>query len=125
MSRFVLGNLFLLLSMGAAAGGHMLVKKVMDEVKSTGVGMETIRQLLAPERLLRGGTGGALIVVAFLFWMAALTKLDLSYAYPVACSSVLLVVLFSALFLGEPVTARTWLAAALIVTGVVLLAPTK
>ena len=125
MSRFLLGNLFLLLSLFSAAGGHILLKAVIDDVKSTGINREMLRLLLSGERLVRGGLGGFLIVVAFVFWMLALTKLDLSYAYPIACSSVLLVTIFSAVFLGEPVTARTYLASALILVGIALLMPSN
>jgi drug/metabolite transporter (DMT)-like permease len=121
MSRFLIGNLFLLLSMVFAAGGHILIKSAIDEVKSAGLSWQMVKLFFSGERLLRGGGGGIMIVAAFLFWMLALTKLDLSYAYPIACTSVLLVVLFSAVFLGEPVTARTYLATLLILGGILLL----
>ena len=123
MSRFLFGNLFLLLSMVCAAGGHILMKGAIDQVRSEGLSWQTVRLLCSGERLLRGGGGAIMIVAAFLFWLLALTKLDLSYAYPVACTSVLLVVFFSSIFLGEPVTARTYLATALILGGIILLAP--
>ena len=125
MSRFLLGNLFLLLSLFSATSGHILLKVVIDDVKSTGINRELLRLLLSGDRLVRGGLGGFLIVVAFVFWMLALAKLDLSYAYPIACSSVLLVTFFSAVFLGEPVTARTYLASVLILAGIVLLMPSN
>jgi drug/metabolite transporter (DMT)-like permease len=123
MSRFLTGNLFLLLSMVGASGGHILLKSVVDDVKSTGISWQTLQALGVAGRLWRAGGGAALVVLAFLFWLLALTRLDLSYAYPVACSSLLLVALFSAIFLGEPVTARTWIATVLILAGILLLAP--
>jgi len=125
MSRFLVGNLFLLLSVVGATGGHVLLKSVVDEVKTSGLGWETVRALGDAGRLWRGGAGAALVVVAFLFWLLALTRLDLSYAYPVACSSLLLVTLFSVLFLGEPVTARIWVGTVLVLAGVALLMPAK
>jgi drug/metabolite transporter (DMT)-like permease len=123
MSRFLTGNLFLLLSMVGAAGGHILLKGVVDEVKSTGLSWQTIQALGSADRFWRAGGGAALVVLAFLFWLLALARLDLSYAYPVACCSLLLVAFFSAIFLGEPVTGRTWIATVLILAGIVLLAP--
>jgi len=123
MSRFVVGNVFLLLSMTCAAGSQLLLKAVLDEVGEEGLGRRSLTLLLEGTRPLRGAAGAAMLVAGFLFWIAALTKLDLSYAYPIACSSVLLVTLFSAIFLGEPVTARTWAGTVLILAGVVLLAP--
>jgi len=125
MSRFVVGNLFLLLSVVGATGGHVLLKGVVDDVKSSGLSWETVQALGAADRLWRGGAGAALVAVAFLFWLLALTRLDLSYAYPVACSSLLLVTLFSVVFLGEPVTLRIWIGTVLILAGLALLAPTK
>jgi drug/metabolite transporter (DMT)-like permease len=125
MSRFVVGNLFLLLSVVGATGGHVLLKSVVDDVKSSGLSWETVQALGTASRLLRGGAGAALVVVAFLFWLLALTRLDLSYAYPVACSSLLLVTLFSVIFLGEPVTLRIWVGTVLVLAGVALLMPTR
>jgi len=125
MSRFLVGNLFLLLSVVGATGGHVLLKSVVDDVKSSGLSWETVQALGTASRLLRGGAGAALVVVAFLFWLLALTRLDLSYAYPVACSSLLLVTLFSVVFLGEPVTLRIWVGTVLVLAGVALLMPTK
>ena len=125
MSRFLVGNLFLLLSIVSATGGHVLLKGVVDEVKSSGLSQETLQALLATARVWRGGAGAALVVAGFLFWLLALTRLDLSYAFPVACSSILLVTLFSVIFLGEPVTARVWIGTVLILAGVALLMPAK
>ena len=125
MSRFLIGNLFLLLSMISAASGHILLKGVVDEMKSSELGWQTLQLLGSAGRLWRMGGGALLVVVAFLFWLLSLTRLDLSYAYPVACSSVLLVTLFSAVFLGEPVTPRVWIATLLILGGVALLAPSR
>jgi len=41
---------------------------------------------------------------AGLAWMAAMTKLDLSYAYPFMSLSFVLVLLLSAVFFNEPLT---------------------
>ena len=125
MSRFLVGNLFLLSSMVSATCGHVLLKSVVDEVKSSGFGWETLRALAEASRAWRGGGGALLVAAGLLFWLLALTRLDLSYAFPVACSSILLVTLFSVIFLGEPATARLWIGSVLIVAGVVLLMPAK
>lgn len=125
MSKFFVGNLFLLLSVVGGTFGHILLKSVVDEIKGSELGWQTVQALFSAGRFWRGGGGAALVVVAFVFWLLALTRLDLSYAYPVACSSLLLVTLFSVIFLGEPVTLRIWIATVLILGGVALLAPTK
>jgi drug/metabolite transporter (DMT)-like permease len=68
---------------------------------------------------------GVMIVAGFIFWTFSLTKLNLSYAYPIACSSALLVALLSAFLLGEAVTVKTWLGTGMIVVGTALLVPVK
>jgi multidrug transporter EmrE-like cation transporter len=42
-------------------------------------------------------------LLAALFWMAAMTKLQLSHAYPMVSLSFALVVLLSGAFFGEPI----------------------
>ena len=74
---------------------------------------------------MRGSIALLLLVSGFLFWVLSLTRLDLSYAYPIACSSVLLVALMSAIFLGEAVTLRMWSGTVLILIGIALLTPPR
>jgi len=57
---------------------------------------------------------------AALCWMLAMTKLDLSHAYPFVSLSFVLVLFSSALFFGEPVSWEKVLGVALIVAGVVV-----
>jgi len=124
-TRFLTGNLFLLLSMLCAVSSQILLKALIDEVHGSGTGWRWVTGLFATERAVRVGSAGALLVAGFLFWVACLTRLELSYAYPVACASVLFVSLFSVLVLGEAVTIRMWAGTALIVVGLVLLMPPK
>ena len=56
--------------------------------------------------------------LAALAWMAALTRLDLSHAYPVMSLSFVLVVLASAWLLHEPLTVLKIAGVALICLGV-------
>jgi drug/metabolite transporter (DMT)-like permease len=56
--------------------------------------------------------------LAALTWMAALTRLDLSHAYPVMSLSFVLVVLASAWLLHEPLTVLKIAGVALICLGV-------
>jgi multidrug transporter EmrE-like cation transporter len=58
--------------------------------------------------------------VASFFWMAAMTKVDLSYAYPFMSLSFILVFLLSVWFFQEPVTMEKILGMVLIVSGVVV-----
>jgi drug/metabolite transporter (DMT)-like permease len=125
MSPFAVGNIFLLLSMLCSAGGHLVVKLTMDDARTASAAGATWQQLLTLPRLLRGGSGLSLVALAFVFWLLCLSRLDLSYAYPIASASVLFVTLFSAVFLREVVTARVWLGTVLVIAGVALIGPSR
>lgn len=58
--------------------------------------------------------------VASLFWMAAISKFDVSYAYPFMSSSFVIVFVLAALFFNEPVNASKVVGLALIMLGIVI-----
>lgn len=59
-------------------------------------------------------------VIASLCWMAAMTKFDLSYAYPFMSLSFVFVLILSCLILHEPITIPKVLGLILIVAGIVI-----
>lgn len=123
MSRFMIGNVFLVISMVCAASSQILIKALIDEIRPGGFDWSVVQSFTSAARLLRGAGAGVLLVAGFVFWILSLGRLDLSYAYPVACTSVLLISFFSVVFLGESMTIRMWAGTALIVVGMVLLTP--
>ena len=56
-----------------------------------------------------------------LLWLAAISRVDLSWAYPILSLGYLLVLVFSRIILGEPVSPIRWIGTAVIVLGVYLL----
>jgi multidrug transporter EmrE-like cation transporter len=68
------------------------------------------------------GLGAAF--AASLSWMLALKRLPLSTAYPFTASSFLMIMLFAAVVLHEPVTAGKLAGTALIVVGIATMALT-
>lgn len=58
--------------------------------------------------------------IASLFWMAALTKFELSYAYPFMSLSFVLVFIFSAWFFNETITLYRITGLFLIVAGIIV-----
>ena len=58
--------------------------------------------------------------LAGIFWLAALTKLELSYAYPFMSVAFVLVLIFSALLFHETVTAPKVLGMLLIIVGIIV-----
>jgi len=58
--------------------------------------------------------------IASLFWMAAMTKFDVSFAYPFMSAAFVLVLLLSNIFFNEPVTWYKLLGVVLICSGIVV-----
>jgi multidrug transporter EmrE-like cation transporter len=65
-----------------------------------------------------GGLFGAFL--AFICWMGAVSKFDLSYAYPFTSLSFLLVLIFSAILFREPITVSKIISLGLIISGLIL-----
>lgn len=58
--------------------------------------------------------------LAFLCWMAAMTKFELSYAYPFMSLSFLLVLILSAILFHEPLTVSKVVGVGLVVAGIII-----
>jgi drug/metabolite transporter (DMT)-like permease len=65
--------------------------------------------------------GFAFIGAGAVFWLAVISRVDLSFAYPMLSLGYILVLLFSALILREPVSGIRWLGAVVICIGVYLI----
>lgn len=69
--------------------------------------------------------GGLLLFgLSAIVWLFALSRASLSFAYPFAALSYVLIVLFSVLVLHEDVPVLRWVGVAFIVTGIMLVAQT-
>jgi len=58
--------------------------------------------------------------IASFFWMAAMTKFDISYAYPFMSGAFVLVFLLSVLLFNEPITWQKVSGLLLIVAGIIV-----
>lgn len=58
--------------------------------------------------------------IASFFWMAAMTKFDVSYAYPFMSGAFILVFLLSVLLFNEPITWQKIVGLLLITLGIVI-----
>ena len=67
-------------------------------------------------------SGFAAAFLASLAWMAAMTKFDLSHAYPFMSLNFVVVLLLSGWFLSEPMTMQKSLGVGLIVLGTIVAA---
>ena len=59
---------------------------------------------------------------ASLAWMAAMTRFELNYAYPFMSLAFVIVMLFSAVFLNEPLTPQSIFGTLMVVGGLVVIA---
>jgi multidrug transporter EmrE-like cation transporter len=64
--------------------------------------------------------GFSLFILGAVFWLSVLSRVNLSWAYPMLSIGYILILIFSALILREHVTAIRWIGALVICLGVVL-----
>lgn len=65
-------------------------------------------------------SGFASAFIASFFWMAAMTKFDLSFAYPFMSGAFVLVFILSVIFFNEAVTWQKVVGLGLIVAGIIV-----
>jgi drug/metabolite transporter (DMT)-like permease len=65
-----------------------------------------------------------LYIIGFVVWIAALTKLDVSFMYPMLALAYVLVAVLAAVFLKEEITLLRWTGIALVTIGAILLLKT-
>jgi multidrug transporter EmrE-like cation transporter len=82
---------------------------------------ENLKELLSSP-IVWGGL--FLFGLSAIVWLFALSRASLSFAYPFAALSYVLIVLFSVLVLHEDVPVLRWVGVAFIVTGIMLVAQT-
>jgi len=96
--------------------GQFLMKSGVNQVGPIGnLGLMTLVRLFSNLRVILGFVSYGLSSVGYLL---ALSKLDLSVAYPMVGLGYVLVLLISWLFLHETVSALRWLGVLLIFAGV-------
>lgn len=113
--------LFISLSVIWVVVGQLLVKKGMLEV---GASPSQMKQL--PGFILQAITnwkvllGLACAVLGTLSWIVALSRADLSFAYPFYGLAIVLVLALSGLLLGEKVPLIRWVGVGIVVVGIVV-----
>ena len=114
--------IYILISVLGGALGQILLKKGMSSM-----GPLTLSVDKAPSILLKMGTnpyvivGLGIYVLGTVFWLAALSRVDLSYAYPFASLSYVIMLIASWLVFGETITPLRLIGSAVIIAGVILI----
>ena len=99
--------------------GELFLKSGMNEVGTFSLSnfLPTMARILSTWRIW---VGFAFFGVGAVFWLAAISRVNLSWAYPMLSLGYLLVLLFSAIVLKEHVSAVRWFGAVVIVAGIIL-----
>lgn len=118
--------LLVIASVILAVTGQTILKIGMDDVGRIGsaelarVGDTILRVATTPKVVI----GLSFYVLSAALYMVALSRVDLSVAYPFAGLSYLVITLIAWLFLKEDIPSMRWLGVAVITTGVFIVSRT-
>ena len=112
----------ILLSTIAGVAGQTAIKLGVDKpgVAETATGVFSIINLIFHSPLVLLGL--CFYAIGALVWIAVLSRLDLSVAYPFLALNFVLVTLVARFFLGESVPPLRWLGILVIIGGILLVA---
>lgn len=110
-----------------AATAQLTLKYGMSQGEPIGRGalkapVATAFNVLSRPAVLGGLT---LFAMSALLWLVVLSRVSLSFAYPFAASTYVLILLFDRFVLHEPVSAVRWAGVFLIISGLVLISRTS
>ena len=114
----------ILVSVTLAAVAQVTLKAGMNHVTDANGGQlamngDSLKQIAQPVLVW---AGLAIFAVSAVLWLFALSRADLSFAYPFAALGYVIIVIASILFLDEHVQPVTWVGVVLIISGIVLIA---
>ena len=116
-----LGYLYVLLTVLFTVYGQLILKHrilhFMDYMGEINISLLFILRALVDPYILSGFFAAFL---AALCWMAAMTRFELSHAYPFMAINFVLVLVLSGLFFGESITFLKILGISLVVVGIIV-----
>jgi drug/metabolite transporter (DMT)-like permease len=121
-TKFNVSIIYILISVLFGAIGQIMLKKGMGSMGPITLTLEGL-----PGTLWRMGTnlyvvGGLLLyVTGTVFWLAALSRVDLSYAYPFASLSYVIMLAASWLLFHEDITALRIVGTVVVALGVIII----
>lgn len=120
-ARMDIAVIYILISVITGAVGQVMLKKGMTTLGPLVISIKEI-----PSLVLKIATnpfiffGLAIYVGGILFWLVALSRVDLSFAYPFASLSYVLMFLASWIFLNEQITMLRIIGSVVIILGVII-----
>ncbi|MGH2740466.1 MAG: EamA family transporter [Actinomycetota bacterium] len=117
---------FILLSVALAAVAQLVLKYGMNQVGPIGkvALQDPVATALRVARQPTVWVGLALFGVSAVFWLVVLSRTSLSFAYPFAALSYVLILLFDRLALNEPISGLRYGGVVLIIGGLLLISRT-
>ena len=114
----------ILVSVTLAAVAQVTLKAGMNHVTEASGGQlalngDSLKQIASQ---IWVWAGLAIFSVSAVLWLFALSRANLSFAYPFAALGYVIIVIASILFLDEHVQPLTWVGVALIIGGILLIA---
>jgi len=121
--QFILNHLYLLLSISFGVVSQLIIKWQMSAFSFNDYETWQDKFALAFSMLLNPYIIISLILtlLAGVTWMIAMTKFEISYAYPFTLLGLVLVTIFSVVFFGESVNTYKLSGIVLIVLGIVVI----
>lgn len=110
------------LSISTGIAGQTAIKLGVSrpEAAHAAAGVQSLVAMIIQSPLVLLGL--ALYGIGALAWIAVLSRLDLSYAYPFLALNFVLIALVSQLILGESIPLLRWLGISVICVGILLIA---
>jgi multidrug transporter EmrE-like cation transporter len=120
-ARMDIAVIYILISVITGAVGQVMLKKGMTTLGPLVISLKEIPSLVLKIAMNPFIFFGLLIYVGgILFWLVALSRVDLSFAYPFASLSYVLMFLASWLFLNEQITMLRIIGSLVIILGVII-----
>ena len=110
------------ISIGLAVAGQLFMKAGMSNYQMGEINLQnSIPQFLKMMFRPLVFIGFVFFLISSFFWLLALSKVPLSFAYPMVSISYVLILFFSWLIFKEQIGSIRWLGAAVIIFGVYLI----
>ena len=116
----------ILCSVGLAALAQITLKAGMNEVRSSfgvvGLGTDSLRAVATTPTVW---LGLVLFGLSAVVWLGVLSRVSLSFAYPFASLTYVVIVVVDRFVLGQSVPSARWIGVAAIVAGILAIARTS
>ena len=121
--QFILNHFYLLLSIFLGVGSQLIIKWKMSAFSFDNYETWQEKFALAFSMLLNPYIIIALVLtlLAGVTWMIAMTKFEISYAYPFTLLALVLVTIFSVIFFGESINIYKLIGIVFIILGIVVI----